>query len=101
MDAVILCEFATGKSGIRPFLLGLVTPLALSGEGRLSFVATGRDDEGNEATEIVAIAFAKARVASAVLLRWRGDPAFPAGVTMRIMRIEPIWSMEPLALMFP
>jgi hypothetical protein len=35
------------------------------------------------------------------MLRWRGDPAFPAGVKTRLMRIEPIRSIEPLAVMFP
>jgi hypothetical protein len=35
------------------------------------------------------------------MLRWRGDPAFPKGVKTRLMRIEPIRSIEPLAVMFP
>ena len=101
MDAVILCEFASEATGARAGLLDRIAPLSLSGEGRLGFVATGRGGEGEPATEIVAVAFAKAQMADKVLLRWRSDPAFPAAVTIRLMRIEPIWAIEPLALMFP
>lgn len=101
MKAVILCEFASGEIGVRAGLLDRIAPLSLSGEGRLSFVATGSGDEDKPATEIVAVAFAREQVADAVMLRWRGDPTFPTAVATRLMRIEPIWSIEPLAMMFP
>lgn len=101
MDAVILCEFAPGDAGVRADLLGRIAPLALSGEGRLSFVATGREVPGGTAIEIVAIAFAKELAAETALRRWRDDATFPAAASLRLLRIEPIWSIEPLALMFP
>jgi len=99
MEAVILFEFAAGEAGIRERLLDRLSPLALRGEGRLAFVATDR--EGAPGSEIVALAFVKMETASARLARWRGEPDFPAGVTSRLMRLEPLWSMDPLALMFP
>lgn len=101
MDAVILFEFEGGEAGIRADLLARLSPLALAGEGRLSFIATERDEKGRATAEIVALAFAKSETARSALLRWQRDPAFPAAVKTRLMRIEPIWSMEPLPLMFP
>lgn len=101
MDAVILFEFDGGEAGIRADLLARLSPFALSGEGRLSFIATERDAEGSPTAEIVALAFTKGETARAALQRWRGDPSFPAGMRARLMRIEPIWSAEPLPLMFP
>lgn len=101
MDAVILFEFEAGEAGVRSDLLARLSPLALKGEGRLGFVAVERDEQGRPMSEIVTLAFAKAETAQSTLLRWRNDPGFPAAVRTRLMRIEPIWSMEPLALMFP
>lgn len=101
MDAVILFEFDSEEAGIRSDLLARLSPLALKGEGRLGFVATERDEQDGPGSEIVALAFAKMETARSVMLRWRSDPGFPAAVRTRLMRIEPIWSMEPLALMFP
>ena len=101
MQAVILCEFVSGEAGVRAGLLDRIAPLSLSGQGRLSFVATGQGDTGKPMTEIVAVAFVKQHAAEAVLLRWRGDPAFPKAVEMRLLRVEAVWSIEPLAVMFP
>lgn len=101
MQAVILFEFDGGEAGIRADLLARLSPLALKGEGRLGFVAVEVEEAGAPASEIIALAFAKSDVARSALQRWRGDPAFPAGVRTRLMRIEPVWSMEPLPLMFP
>lgn len=86
---------------MRADLLARLSPLALKGESRLGFVASERNEQGGPGSEIVALAFAKAETAQSVLLRWQADPSFPAAVRTRLMRIEPIWSMEPLALMFP
>jgi hypothetical protein len=101
MDAVILFEFESGEAGVRADLLARLSPLALAGEGRLSFVGTEPGEQGQPASEILALAFARMETARSTLLRWRSDPAFPASVTARLLRIEPIWSIEPLPLMFP
>jgi hypothetical protein len=100
MEAVVFLEFASGASGVRSGLLDRIAPLSLSGDARLNFVGTERGDEAQPA-EIIALGFRDAQMAKTVMLRWRGDPAFPVDVEMRLMRIEPIWSIEPLALMFP
>ncbi|WNJ93204.1 hypothetical protein [Bosea sp. 685] len=101
MEAVVFFEFASEASGVRSGLLDRIGPIALSGDGRLNFVGTERDERGRPVSEVIALGFKSAETAQAVMLRWRGDPAFPAGVKTRLMRIEPIWSIEPLAMMFP
>ncbi len=101
MDAVVIFEFAADAPGVRAGLLDRIGPLALSGEGRLNFVGSERDTPGRLAAEIIAVGFRSVATAQTVLLRWRGDPAFPTSVATRLLRIEPIWSIEPLALMFP
>lgn len=101
MDAVILFEFDGAEAGIRADLLARLSPLALAGEGRLSFIATEPGEQGRPASETLALAFARMESARSTLLRWQSDPAFPTGVRARLLRIEPIWSIEPLPLMFP
>lgn len=101
MEAVVLFEFAADAAGVRSALLDRIGPLALSGDGRLSFVGTQRDEAGRPGTDIVAVGFRTMATADAVTARWRADPVFPAAVHTRLLRIEPVWSIEPLALMFP
>lgn len=101
MEAVILCEFASGEAGIRADLLGRFSIHALRSEGKLGFVAVEPDTRDGGAFEVVTFAFARLDTARAALRDWRGDPGFPPLVRTRLMRIEPIWSAEPLPLMFP
>lgn len=101
MTAVIILEFEAGEAGVRTHLLARLSPLALKGEGRLSFVATECNEQGGLGSEIIVLAVAQMEIARSIMLRWRDDPGFPTAVRTRLMRIEPIWSMEPLALMFP
>ena len=101
METVILMEFASDAAGVRSGLLDRVAPLSLRGEARLSFVGTERDEGGRPASEVIAVGFKSAAKARLAATAWRADPAFSSGVEMRLMRIEPIWSIEPLAVMFP
>ncbi len=101
MEAVVFFEFAADAPGLRAALLDRVAPLALSGEGRLSFVGAERGEQGAPAMEVIAVGFKRAETASSTMLRWRNDPALPGAMQMRLLRIEPIWSIEPLVMMFP
>lgn len=101
MDAVLLLEFAADAADVRSRLLDRIGPLALSGEGRLNFVGSERDETGRPVSDVVAVGFKSIATANAAMARWRADPAFPPGVRARLLRVEPIWSIEPLAVMFP
>jgi len=101
MEVVVLLEYEAGASAPRAALLERIGALALTGQGRLAFVATERDGAGLPIREIVAVGFARAAAVEATLARWRADGALPATVSLRRLGVEPIWSMEPLALMFP
>jgi len=101
MEAVILCEFDSREAGLRDDLLGRFSVHALRGEGRLGFVAVEPNGHGDAASEVVTFAFTRMNMARAALRGWRSDPGFPMAVRTRLMRIEPIWSLEPLPLMFP
>jgi len=99
MEAVVFLEFASGASGVRSCLLDRIAPLSLSGDARLSFVGTERDEM--RAAEVIALGFRSAQTAKAIMQRWASDPAFPKAVEMCLLRVEPVWSIEPLAVMFP
>lgn len=101
MEAVVLFEFAADEAGARSWLLDRIAPLALTGDGRLSFVGSDGGEASRPGGEVVAVGFRSMAKAQAVLARWRAEPAFPAGMQARLLRVEPIWSIEPLAVMFP
>ena len=101
MEVVVLLEYEAGASETRAALLERIGALALTERGRLSFVAVERDGAGRPAREIVAVAFPKAAAAEETLLRWRAEGTLPATVGVRRLGVEPVWSIEPLALMFP
>lgn len=101
MEVVVLLEYEAGASATRAALLERIGALALAGRGRLSFVAVERDEAGRPAREIVAVGFAKAVAVDETLARWRADGALPATASARRLGVEPVWSIEPLALMFP
>jgi hypothetical protein len=101
MEVVVLIEFEAGVASGRAALLEKVGALALAGQARLSFVATEAGSSGKPERDVVAIGLARASSAAGLLERWRGEGILTASTSTRILQVEPIWSMEPLALMFP
>ena len=100
MEVVVLIEFETGAASGRAALLEKVGALALAGQARLSFVGTEAGGSGQPGREVVAIGLARA-AAAGLLETWHGEGVLTASARTRILRVEPLWSMEPLALMFP
>lgn len=101
MEVVVLIEFETGAASGRAALLEKVGALALAGQARLSFVGTETSGSGLPGREVVAIGLARASSAAGLLARWNGEGILAASTSTRILQVQPIWSMEPLALMFP
>ena len=101
MEVVVLVEFEAGMEPARAALLERVGALALAGQARLSFVATEAGDPGEPASDVVAIGLTRAEAATGLIERWRGEGVLSEATRTRILRVQPIWSMEPLALMFP
>lgn len=101
MEVVVLVEFEAGAAPARAALLERVGALALSGQGRLSFVATEAGGPDARERDVVAIGLTRAAAASGLIERWRGEGILTDATPARVLRVEPIWSMEPLALMFP
>ena len=101
MQVVVLLEFNGDSAARRAALLERVGALALTGQAKLSFVGSERDEGGATVRETVAIGFARAAAVPALLDDWRSRGALPADTPVRILTIEPVWSMEPLPLMFP
>lgn len=101
MEVVVLLEYEAGAAATRARLLERIGALTLTGQGRLSFVATERDGVEGPAREILAVGFARSAAVEATLARWRADGALPETVSLRRLGIEPVWQAEPLALMFP
>lgn len=101
MEAVVLLEYDAGTEGVRAALMERVGSLALAGQGRLDFVATERDGQGQPLREVVAVGFARSASVRPTLERWRAEGALPPTAIVRCLGVEPIWSMQPLALMFP
>lgn len=101
MEVVVLIEFEAGAASGRASLLERVGALALAGQAKLSFVGTDENGSGQPGREIVAIGLARASTAAALLERWRGEGILTETTKTRILQVQPLWSMEPLALMFP
>jgi hypothetical protein len=101
MEVVILFEFETGAASGRAALLEKVGALALAGQARLSFVGTESSGSHQSGCDVVAIGLARASAAAGLLERWRGEGILAATTKTRILQVQPLWSMEPLALMFP
>lgn len=101
MELVVLLEFDAPAPEIRQALLDRIGALALTGQGRLSFVATERDEQGRPAREVIAVGLQSAPGFVSLVARWRSEGALPDGVSVRPLDVEPIWQAEPLALMFP
>lgn len=101
MEVVVLIEFETGAASERAALLEKIGALALAGQARLSFVGTDESGPTAALRDVVAIGLARASAAAGLLERWRGEGILTASTQTRILRVQPIWSMEPLALMFP
>lgn len=101
MEVVVLVEMEAGSSPARAALLERVGALALSGQGKLSFLATEAGGTEGCEREVVAIGLTRAAAASGLIERWRADGILTDATRARVLRVQPIWSMEPLALMFP
>jgi len=101
MEVVVLIEFETGAASRRAALLERVGALALAGKARLSFVATEDGGVAIPGRDVVAIGLPRASAAGGLLEGWRSDGILDDATPTRILRVQPIWSMEPLALMFP
>jgi hypothetical protein len=100
MEVVLLIEFEATAPG-RAALLERVGALALSGRGRLSFLGTAPGEASGPDREVLAVGLARAAEATALVARWHEEGALPAGACVRHLAVQPLWSMEPLALMFP
>ncbi|MET3892510.1 hypothetical protein ABIE41_003586 [Bosea sp. OAE506] len=100
MEVVLLIEFEAAAPG-RAALLERVGALALTGRGRLSFLGTAPGESPGPGREVLAVGLARAAEASALVARWREEGALPADACVRHLAVQPLWSMEPLALMFP
>ena len=101
MDAIILCQFPSDTAGVRSMILDHIAPLALRGEGELSFVGTERTEPDAPESEIIAVKFKSVELADAILLQWRNDTIFPSFVELKLLRIEPIRCVDALVAMFP
>ncbi|PZO00694.1 MAG: hypothetical protein DCF30_09180 [Hyphomicrobiales bacterium] len=101
MEVVVLVEFEAGASPARAALLERVGALALSGKAKLSFVGTEAGGPGEPEHDVVAIGMARAAAATSLLERWRTEGVLSEATRTRILRVQPIWSMEPLALISP
>ncbi len=97
----MLIEFETGPASGRAALLEKVGALALAGQARLSFVATEAGGHGTSERDVVAIGLRHASAAAGLLAGWRSEGILAASTPTRILQVQPLWSMEPLALMFP
>ena len=100
MDAIILCKFPSNTAGVRSMILDHIAPLALRGEGELSFVGTEQTAPDTRASEIIAIKVKSVELANAILLQWRNDTIFP-GFVEKLLRIESIRYVDALVAMFP
>ena len=101
MEVVVLVEFEAGQTPAYDALLERVGALTLTGQGKLSFVGSQPAGQGRAACDIVAVGLARAAAAPGLLERWRSEGVLAASTSARILTVRPIWSMEPLALMFP
>jgi len=101
MEALLLLEYDARAEGTRQALLGRVEQLALASRGRLRLVATERDGQGSPSREIMAIELRGSAELVKLLALWRADAAFPAGVAMRSLAIEPVRSVGPVEPLFP
>lgn len=100
MEVVLLIEFEAGAAE-RAALLERVGALALTGRGQLSFVGADSSTEDKPARDVVALSLPTQGAAENLLTRWRSEGVVGPGNPARILRLQPLWSMEPLALMFP
>ncbi len=100
MEVVLLIEFET-EAPERAALLERVGALALTGRGRLSFLGTAPGEAGKPGREVLAVGLLRAAEATALIARWREEGALPAEALVRPLAVQPLWSIEPLALMFP
>jgi hypothetical protein len=100
MEVVLLIEFEAAAPG-RAALLERVGALALSGQARLSFVGTEAGGPGEPGRDIVAIGLQRVAAAAGLIERWRGEGVLTDTTRTRLLRVQPLWSIEPLALMFP
>ncbi|HEV7258990.1 MAG TPA: hypothetical protein VGN82_14525 [Bosea sp. (in: a-proteobacteria)] len=97
----MLIEFETAAASGRSALLERVGALALAGQARLSFVGTEAGGAGLPGRDVVAIGLARAAAAPGLIERWRDEGVLANTTRTRILQVQPLWSMEPLALMFP
>lgn len=100
MEVVLLVEFEAGAPE-RAALLERLGALALTGRGRLSFLGTASGEAGRPGREVLAVGVTRASEATALVARWREEGALPVEASVRPLAVQPLWSMEPLALMFP
>ena len=101
MEVVLLLEFEADAAPQRTALLERVGSLTLQGQAKLSFVGSEPDGRGGSARSVVALGLARFDIAQITLERWRAEGIVSAATRARILSVEPVWSMEPLALMFP
>jgi len=101
MEALLLLEYDARAEGTRQALLGRVERLALASQGRLRLVATERDGRGNPSREIMAVELPRSTDLAKLVALWREDAAFPEGVAMRSLAIEPVRRAEPIEPLFP
>lgn len=101
MQVVVLLEFAPQAAGTRQALLDRIGALALKGQGRLGFVAAERDGDGRPVREVISVGFRNAALASSIVAGWRAEGLVSDALAIRSLAIEPLWPIEPLALMFP
>jgi hypothetical protein len=100
MEVVLLIEIEAAAPG-RAALLERVGALALTGRGRLSSLGTAPGESPGPGREVLAVGLARATEATALVARWREEGALPPDACVRHLAVQPLWSMEPLALMFP
>ena len=101
MEVVVLIEFEAGAKSARAAVLQRVGALALTGRAKLSFVATEAGDPDRPDRDVVAIGLASAIAAPGLIANWRSEGILPDTTRSRILQVQPVWSMEPLAMMFP
>lgn len=100
MEVIVLLEYESAAA-LRGALLARIGKLALNGAGRLSFAASEPDAMTASGREILAVGFRDAATAQRLLGNWRAELGPEAAFSARLLQVEPLFSMEPLALMFP
>jgi len=100
MGAIVLCEFPSGKSYVRSWILDRVTLLTARCEAELEFVGTETATDGTPITEMIAVGFDSAERANSAMSEWRRETALPAFVELRLLRIEPVQRTGFSAAMF-